>query len=95
MYPFRNKASFYGDKLLTLHLTLDMEDHPLSAAHYCLFNISAATLHITGRFSIRNMRTRHAVVRGTHFHGYRLLRIKFSDASYKYVNIKINHSENC
>jgi hypothetical protein len=32
----------------------------------CLFNIFAATLHIAGRSSIRNLRTRHAVVTGTH-----------------------------
>jgi hypothetical protein len=29
-------------------------------------NISAATLHTAGRSSIRNLRTRHAVVTGTH-----------------------------
>ena len=30
------------------------------------FNIFAATLHIGGRSSIRNLRTRHAMVTGTH-----------------------------
>jgi hypothetical protein len=39
---------------------------PLSAVHDCLFNIFAATLHIGGRSSIRNLRTRHAMVTGTH-----------------------------
>jgi len=29
---------------------------------YCLFNLFAATLHIAGRSSIRNLRARHAVV---------------------------------
>jgi hypothetical protein len=29
------------------------------------------TLHIAGRSSIRNLRTRHAVVTGTHKHGFR------------------------
>jgi len=48
---------FYGEKL---------ENHPLSAVLDCLFNIFAATLHIGGRSSIRNLRTRHAVVTGTH-----------------------------
>ena len=44
-----------------------LEDHPLSAVRDCLFIIFAATLHIGGRSSIRNLRTRHAVVTGTHF----------------------------
>jgi len=39
----------------------------LSAVHDCLFNLFAATLHIGGRSSIRNPRTRHAVVTGTHY----------------------------
>ena len=46
-----------------------LEDHPLSAARNCLFNLFAATLHIGGRSSIRNLRTLHAVVAGTHKHG--------------------------
>jgi len=33
----------------------------LSAVRDCLFNMLAATLHIGGRSSIRNLRTRHAV----------------------------------
>ena len=40
---------------------------PLSAVHDCLFNLFAATLHKGGRSSIRKMRTRHAVVTGTHY----------------------------
>ena len=40
---------------------------PLSADHDCLFNLFAATLHKGGRSSIRNLRTRHAVVTGTHY----------------------------
>ena len=32
----------------------------------CLFNIFAATLHIVGHSSNRKLRTRHAVVTGTH-----------------------------
>jgi hypothetical protein len=43
-----------------------LKDHPLSAVRYCLFNIFAATLRNGGRSSIRNLRTRHAVVTGTH-----------------------------
>ena len=46
--------------------TPKLEDHPLSAVRDCLFNIFAATLHIGGRSSIRNLRTHHAVVTGTH-----------------------------
>jgi hypothetical protein len=42
-----------------------MEDHPSSAVRGCLFNLFTATLHIGGRSSIRNLRTRHAVVTGT------------------------------
>ena len=43
-----------------------LEVHPLSAVRDCLFSIFAATLHIGGRSYIRNLRTRHAVVTGTH-----------------------------
>jgi hypothetical protein len=43
-------------------------DHPLSAVRDCLFNIFAATLHIGGRSSMRNLRTCHALVKGTHLH---------------------------
>ena len=48
----------------------------MSAVCYCLFHIFAATLHTGGRSSIRNLRTRHAVVTGTHFarRGYRVWR---------------------
>ena len=66
MYPFRNKDNFYGEGLLAPRPTPKLEDHPLSAVRDCLFNIFAATLHIGGRSSIRNLRTRHAVVTGTH-----------------------------
>ena len=41
----------------------------MSAFRDCLFNSFAATLHIGGRSSIRNLSTRHAVVTGTHKHG--------------------------
>jgi len=42
-----------------------LEDHPSSAVRDCLFNLFAAPLHIGGRSSIRNLRTRHAVVTRT------------------------------
>jgi hypothetical protein len=66
MYLFRNKASFYGDVLLAHRPTPKLEDHLLSAARDCLFNIFEATLQIRSRSSIRNLRTCHAVVTGTH-----------------------------
>jgi len=66
MYLFRNKVSFYGEKLLALRPTPSLEEHPLSAVRDCLFNLFAATLRIRGRTSIRNLRTRQAVVTGTH-----------------------------
>jgi len=46
--------------------TPKLEDHPSSAVCDCLFNIFAATLHIGGCSSIHNLRTRCAVVTGTH-----------------------------
>ena len=61
---------FYREGLLAHRPTPKLEDHPLSAFHDCLFNLFAATLHIGGRSSIRNLRTRHAVVTGTHYTWY-------------------------
>ena len=49
--------------------TPKLEDHPSSAVRGCLFNLFTATLNIGRRSSIRNPRTRHAVVKGTHIHG--------------------------
>jgi len=43
-----------------------LEDHHFLAVRDCLFNIFTVTLHIGGRSSIRNLRTRHAVVTKTH-----------------------------
>ena len=57
---------FYGYELLAPLPAPKMEDHLLSAVCDCLFNIFTATLNIGGRSSIRNLRTRHAVVTGTH-----------------------------
>ena len=48
------------------HLALPKEDQPLSTARDYLFNAFAVTLHIEGRSSIRNLRTPHAEVTGTH-----------------------------
>ena len=60
---------FYTEGLLAPRPTPKLEDHPLSAVCDCLFKLFAATLLIGGRFSIRNLRTRHAVVTGTHYKG--------------------------
>jgi hypothetical protein len=57
---------FCGEELLAYCPTPKMEDRPLSAVRDCLFNLFSATLHTGGRSSIRNLRTRHAVVTGTH-----------------------------
>ena len=57
---------FHGEALLAPRPTPKLEEHPSSAVRDCLFNLFAATLHIGGRSSIRNLRTRHAVVTGTH-----------------------------
>jgi hypothetical protein len=61
-----NNTRFYGEELLAPRPTTKLEDHPLSAVSYYLFIIFAATLHTGGRSFLRNMRTRHVVVTGTH-----------------------------
>jgi hypothetical protein len=67
---FVTKVHFHSEELLAPRPTPKLEDHPLSAVRDCLFNIFAATLRIGGHSSIRNPRTRHAVVTGTHLqHG--------------------------
>jgi hypothetical protein len=58
--------TFYEEALLAPRPTPKLEDHPSSAVRDCLFNLFAATLQIGARSSIRNLRTRHAVVTGTH-----------------------------
>ena len=66
LWLFHNMIRFYSEELLAPLPTTRLEDHPLSAVCNCLFNIFTATLHIGGRSSIRNQRTHHAVVIGTH-----------------------------
>jgi hypothetical protein len=66
VWTFRNKIRVYREELLAPRPTSKLEDHPLSAARDCLLNIFAATLHTGGRSSILNLRTRHALVTGTH-----------------------------
>jgi hypothetical protein len=67
---FVTKIRFHGEDMLAPRPIPKLEDHPLSAVHNCLFNIFAATLHIGGRSSFHNVRTRHAVMTETHLsHG--------------------------
>ena len=63
---FVTRNVFYGEELFAPRQTPKLEYHPLSAVCVCLFNIFAGTLPIGGRSSIHNLRTRHAVVTGTH-----------------------------
>jgi hypothetical protein len=58
--------SFYGEELLAPRPNPKLEDRPLPAVRDCLFNIFSATLHIGGRSSTHNLRTRRAVVTGTY-----------------------------
>jgi hypothetical protein len=66
VWMFRNKIRFYSEELSASRPTPKLENHPLPAVRDCLFNIFAASFHIGGRSSIRNLRMRHAVVTGTH-----------------------------
>ena len=59
------KTNFYVEDLSTPCLNPNLEDHPLSAVRDCIFSILVATLYTESRSSIRNLRTRHAVVTGT------------------------------
>ena len=62
--------------MLAPRRTPKLEYQTSSAVRGCLFNLFTATLHIGGRSSIRNPRTRHAVVTGTNIRGclyYKLL----------------------
>jgi hypothetical protein len=70
---FHNYVGLYGEGLSAPRPTPILKDHPLSAARDRLFNIFAATLHIGGRSSIRNPKTRHAVVIGTHLSWFRVV----------------------
>ena len=66
MWTIRNMTRFYGEELLAPRPTPKLEDHPLSAVHDCLLNMFSGILHTGSNSSICNLRTRHAVVRGTH-----------------------------
>jgi len=66
VWTIRNMTRFYGEELLAPRPTPKLEDHPLSAVHDCLLNMFSGILHTGSNSSICNLRTRHAVVRGTH-----------------------------
>jgi len=57
---------FFGELFLTPRPTSKLEDRPLSAVRDCSLNIFAATLHVVGRSSIRNLRTFRALLTGAH-----------------------------
>jgi hypothetical protein len=59
------QGQFLREELSAPHSTPKLEYHPLSALRDCLVNMFAVTLRIGGRFSIRNLRTQHALVTGT------------------------------
>ena len=81
-WVYRNSVVLYGEELLTPRPTPKLEGHTLSAVRDCLFDIFAATLHIGGRSSIRNLKTRHDVVTGTDKHG-KLVIPKFLGLSFE------------
>ena len=59
---FCNLICFDGEEQLAPRPTLKLEGHLLSAVRDSLFNISAATLRVGDRSSVRNTRTRHCAV---------------------------------
>ena len=63
---FVTRYRFYDQELLAPRSTSRLENRHLSAVCDCLLNIFATSLYIGDRSSIRNLRTRHAVVTGTH-----------------------------
>jgi len=65
MWVFLNRIFVQGGVVSTSPIP-KLEDYPSSAVRDCLFNLFAATLLIGGRSSIRNLRTRHALVTRTH-----------------------------
>jgi hypothetical protein len=64
---FETKPIFTAQSCLTSHPALKLKDQPFSVVRDCLFGIFAVAIHIEGRSSTCNTRTRHALVIGTHF----------------------------
>ena len=65
MWMVRNMIHFYS-KLLAPRLTPKLEKHAMSVVCDRLFNMFGAIHNVGGRSFIRNLRTRHAAVTGTH-----------------------------
>jgi len=66
MFMIRYKTRFYSEDLSTPRPNPKLEDNPVSAVRYCLFNTFAAALDIGGRSSNRKLRTRLALMTETH-----------------------------
>jgi hypothetical protein len=64
---FGRTVTSYGKELSAPRPNPKLEDYPLSSVRNFLFNMFAATLLYS---SIRNLRTRHAVVTDTHLSRY-------------------------
>jgi len=96
---FPNKDSFYSEELSTPRPNPKLEDHPLSAVRDCLFNTFAATLHIGSCFFIRNLRTHHSVMTGTHFVIHSITSVLISASNLNRFQIKsmsvLNHMSIC
>jgi hypothetical protein len=74
---FVTKIHFHGEELLSPCPTPQAGGPPLVGFRDCLFSIFAAALQIGGLSSIRNLRTFHTLVTGTHLsHGKFGTRIK-------------------
>ena len=71
----------------------------MSAVRDCLFNIFAGTLHIGGRSSVRNVRTRHAVVTGSYKHFTKFQACSNSrtsfDSQYRLTCLRGTSASNC
>jgi hypothetical protein len=91
-WTIRNTIRLDGEELFAPRTTPKLEDHPLSDVRDCLFNIFAATLHIGGRSSNRNLRTRHAVVTGTHLSRLPFLYLSSISTPFSYIWIIFNAS---
>jgi len=67
-FIFHNMICFYSEELFATHPTPKLEYRPLPTVRDCLFNISAATIHIGGHSSICKLRMCNAVVTGSHLY---------------------------
>ena len=82
---------FHEEALLAPRPTPKLEDHPLSAVRDYLFNLFAVILHIGGRSSIRNLRTGHAMVTGTHLSHEYIFYVFILHGNYIKVSLYINY----